>query len=90
MKIKNSITKVKNHTVHQIIDISRKIPVNEFEQAFEIAMVFRDQKKVHIPQGGFFYPFWQMVAALWCGGYIAGVQTERDRQNRTKVDSKSI
>lgn len=82
--------KVKNLTVHQIIDISRKIPANEFEQALEIAMVFRDKKQVLIPQGGFFYPFWQMVAAIWCGGYMAGVQVERDRQKRTKADSKSI
>lgn len=90
MKIKNSVMKVKNLTVHQIIDISRKLPVNEFEQAVEIAMVFHNNKQVYIPQGGFFYPFWKMVAAIWCGGYIAGVQVERGRQNHTKSDSKSI
>ena len=90
MKITNSIMKVKKLTVHQIIGVSRRIPVSNFNQAVEIAKVFHDKKQVYIPQGGLFYPFWQMVAAIWCGGYMAGVQVERDRQNHTKSDSKSI
>lgn len=29
-----------------------------------------------------------MIAAIWCGGYIAGVQAERNRRNYTKSDTK--
>ena len=80
--------KVENLTVHQIIDISRKIPVNKFDQAVEIAMVFRDKKQGYVPQGEAFYTFWKMIAAIWCGGYIAGIQAERNHKNRTKSDAK--
>jgi len=78
---------VKDLTVHQIIAISKNIPVNEFEQAVEIANVFRDDKLVYIPQGKYFFDFWQMLGAIWYCGYIAGVQAERARRNRTKWDT---
>lgn len=80
--------KVKDLTVHQIIAISRNVPVNHFAQAVEIAKVFRDSKLVYIPKGEYFYAFWQMIGAIWYCGYIAGVQAERARRNRTKSDPK--
>ena len=69
--------KVNNLSPEQIITISQKESVGDFEQAMEIVRVFRDKKRVYIPQGDFFLGFWQMIAAVWCGGYIAGVQAER-------------
>lgn len=81
--------KVKNLTVHQIIDISRKAPVNHFAQAVEIAKVFRDNRLVYIPQGEYFYGFWQMIGAILYCGYIAGVQAERARRNCSKSHTKA-
>lgn len=43
MKITNSIMKVKKLTVHQIIGVSERIPVSNFNQAVEIAKVFREK-----------------------------------------------
>ena len=81
--------KVKNLTVHQIIAISKHIPVNHFDQAVEIARVFRDNRLVYIPKGEYFYGFWQMLGAILYCGYIAGVQAERARRNRSKSDAKA-
>ena len=78
--------KVKNLTVNQVIAISKKVPVNYFDQAVEIATVFQNKKLAYIPQGSTFFGFWKMIGAIWCGGYIAGVQAERDRRNRSKSD----
>ena len=77
--------KVKNLTVHQIIDISRKAPIDNFAQAEEIAHVLQDEKTAYIPKGEFFIGFWKMIAAIWCGGYIAGVQAERERRKGTRL-----
>lgn len=88
MKITNSVMKVKKLTVHQIIGVSRRIPASNFNQAVEIAKVFREENLAYIPQGEYFYGFWQMIAAIWCGGYIAGVQAERNHRNHTKSDTK--
>lgn len=78
---------VKNLTAHQIIAISRKKPISDFAQAEEIAQVFHDEKLAYIPKGEFFIGFWKMIAAIWCGGYIAGVQAERDRRRGVEPDA---
>lgn len=80
---------VKNHTARQIIAISKKKPLGSFTQAVEIARVFHDEKLVYVPQGEFFLGFLKMIAAIWCGGYIAGVQAERDRCNSSAPDTKA-
>ena len=66
-------------TAQQIIAISQKRPLSDVHQALEIAKVFHEQKLVYVPQGELCEGFWRMVSAIWCGGYIAGVQAERKR-----------
>ena len=80
---------VRKMTVRQIIEASKKKPLGDFRQAEEIARVFHDEKLVYVPQGEFFLEFWKMLAAIWYGGYIAGVQAERDRLNNAKSDSSA-
>lgn len=77
---------VKKMTARQIIEASKHVSSGSFRQAEEIAMVFRDDKLVYVPQGEFFLGFWKMIAAIWYGGYIAGKQAERDRIKSTKPD----
>lgn len=67
-------------TAKQIIAISQEKPISDFRQAEEIAKVFREEKLVYIPQGEFFLGFWKMIAAIWCGGYMAGVRAERSKR----------
>ena len=69
-------------TPAEIIEISRHLPIDTFEQAEEIAMEFRN--RVYIPQySDMFVDFLRMIAAIWQGGYIAGVRAER-RKKRSR------
>ena len=67
-------------TPQQIIAISKKRPIADTEQALEIAMYFHEQKLAYVPHGVFFEGFLRMISAIWCGGYIAGVQAERQKR----------
>lgn len=71
-------------TTQQIIAISKKVPIDVFAEAEEIAQVFHDENLVQIPKGASFIGFWKMIAAIWCGGYIAGVRAERKRRKGTR------
>ena len=67
-----------NLTAREIIRISSHKPINEFYQAEEIAMEFRE--RVNLSRDPkMFIEFLRMIAAIWCGGYIAGVRAERKR-----------
>lgn len=72
----------------EIIQISTHQSMDACAQAYEIAKVFYDEKMVYIPRGEFFSPFLRMISAIWCGGYIAGVQAERARRNRSRAVKK--
>lgn len=66
----------------EVIKISRHLPISTFEPAEEIAMEFRN--RVYIPQcPEMFVDFLRMIAAIWQGGYIAGVRAER-RKKRSR------
>lgn len=67
-------------TPQQIIAISQKRPLSDVHQAMEIAKVFHEQKLAYVPQGVFFEGFCRMISAIWCGGYIAGVQAEKQKR----------
>lgn len=67
-----------NRTAQEIVRISSYKPIHEFYQAWEIAMAF--QEKINLPRDPkIFEEFLQMIAAVWCGGHIAGVRAERKR-----------
>lgn len=70
-------------TAQEIIQASETVPVDKFAPAMEIVKVFRDNKLVYVPKGDFFLGFWKMIAAIWYGGYMAGVQAER-RKRRSR------
>lgn len=67
-------------TAKEIIEASKHIPVNSYFPAMEIAKEFHDARLVYVPGGDLSVGFFQMVAAIWHGGYMAGVQAERKRQ----------
>ena len=80
---------VKNMTARQIIEASKHVSIGSFTQAEEIAMTFQDEKMVYVPQGEQFLGFWKMIAAIWYGGYIAGVQSERDHRKSAKSAARA-
>lgn len=70
-------------TEQEIIKISKNLPVNKFEPAMNIAMEFHKDRLVYVPLDSVFsLGFFQMVAAIWTSGYVAGVQEERKKRRR--------
>ena len=76
-----------NRTAQEIVRIVSYKPIHEFDQAWEIAMAF--QEKINLPRDPkIFEEFLRMIAAVWCGGYIAGVRAERRKKRSRKTENE--